>query len=482
MPLRAHGAEDVAQDGTIFTLWPFIDYRSSPAEGFSNLSVLGPLFKMQRHGDTRELALRPLFYHSATDDEASTDILYPLASRQQWSDRSSLQILRLFQKVSAPSEAGESRGTMLFPFYISGRSELHGSYVSLFPLYGDLYGRFWRDEYHYILFPLYGRTVKDGTETRNYLYPFFSLIRGEREWGFQVWPLYGQAEKEGVYRRRNALWPIFLQEERGLDTDSPTSTLYFFPLYTSSLSKQRIERHFFWPFFGYVSDQEHRLEERDYFWPFLVTIRGEERHLNRFLPFYSEDRRKNSVKRWYLWPLYRQETLDTDRYCRQRDRLLFFLYSDDRERWPEDDRIRRRIALWPLFTYRHDERGVNTFTFPAPVEPVFNRDAIEKNWAPLWRLYVQKWNDQGDSAVSFLWNLYWHERRRDGLAYELFPLVSYRAERRHTDFKLLKGLVHYRKQDKDSRLSLLWLPFGIQWRHDTDPTGVVDTGEAGGTP
>ena len=43
---------------------------------------------------------------------------------------------------------------MLFPFYITGRSEKYGPYTSVFPLYGDLYERFWRDEYHYVLFPV----------------------------------------------------------------------------------------------------------------------------------------------------------------------------------------------------------------------------------------------------------------------------------------------------------------------------------------
>ena len=32
-------------------------------------------------------------------------------------------------------------------------------------------------------------------------------------------------------------------------------------------------------------------------------------------------------------------------------------------------------------------------------------------------------------AVSFLWNFYWHEQRGKELAYELFPLVSYRGGR-----------------------------------------------------
>ena len=34
-------AEGNAEEGTIFTLWPLIDYRESPREGYSNLSLLG---------------------------------------------------------------------------------------------------------------------------------------------------------------------------------------------------------------------------------------------------------------------------------------------------------------------------------------------------------------------------------------------------------------------------------------------------------
>ena len=76
---------------------------------------------------------------------------------------------------------------MFFPFYISGTSKKYGPYTSVFPIYGDIYERFWRDEYHFVLFPLYGRTVKKGTTSRNYLYPFFNTIEGEKESGFHFW-------------------------------------------------------------------------------------------------------------------------------------------------------------------------------------------------------------------------------------------------------------------------------------------------------
>lgn len=464
-PVFADEQQPKEEDGAIHTFWPLFDYRESPREGFRNLSILGPLLKFQRNGTTTDTAIRPFFYR--TDDEdgdtARTEYLYPLASTETWAEGKYFQILHLFQKRTPAPGVEESRGTMLFPFYISGTSEKYGPYVSVFPFYGDIYERFWRDEYHYVLFPLYGRTVKNGTETRNYLYPIFSVTSGERESGFQVWPLYGQAEKEGVYRKRFALWPIFLQEELGLDTDAPTRKFYLFPFYTSSISKKRTEKHYLWPFFGYVSDSGKNFEERDYLWPFVVTVRGESRTLNRFLPFYSEDLRENRLKRWYMWPFYSHEDMSSESYRQTRDRFLFFLYSDVTESWTVDDKERRRIACWPLFTYRSDERGVKTVTFPAPVEPILNKEGIEKSWAPLWRIYIQKWNEAGDSAVSFLWNLYWHENRSDGLAYELFPFVSYRSEKQDTDVALLKGLVRYRRQNDKNELRFLWLPFGIEW-------------------
>src|SRR6266702_2978037 len=204
------------EEGTIFTLWPLIDYRESPHEGFSNLSLLGPLFKLQHQKDVRDLAVRPLFYDTS-DQKNSWDVteyLYPLASSENSREVSTVQVLQLYQKNTyrKNEEENKEKGTMLFPFYISGKSEKYGPYTSVFPFYGDIYERFWRDEYHYVMFPLYGRTVKKGTTTRNYLYPFFSTIKGEQESGFQFWPLYGQSAKEGVYARRFALWPFYMKE------------------------------------------------------------------------------------------------------------------------------------------------------------------------------------------------------------------------------------------------------------------------------
>jgi hypothetical protein len=135
-----------------------------------------------------------------------------------------------------------------------------------------------------------------------------------------------------------------------------------------------------------------------------------------------------------------------------------------------------------LFLYNRDPRGVKSLSVLAPVESILDREGIEKSWAPFWRLYQQKWDDNGDSAVSFLWNLYWHERRGKELAYEFFPLIAYRSETEAADLKLLKGLVRYRNDAGRKKLSFFWLPFGPSWGESADGSKVVTGMNVGSRP
>ncbi len=468
MPARPALADETAPaEGTIFTLWPLIDYRESPAEGFSNLSILGPLFKFQRQKEQSTVAVRPLFFRSGNEknETASTEYLYPLASSETTPDVTRFQVLKLYQKnlFRKDREEERERDFMIFPFYISGTSKKYGPYTSVLPIYGDIYERFWRDEYHYVLFPLYGRTVKKGTTNYNVLYPFFSVTRGERESGYAFWPVYGQSAKEGVYRKRFALWPFFHQEEKGLDTDNPTSRFQILPLYAAVDSPKLTSRDYLWPFFGHYENRDPKEEGWNLLWPFWQVVRGEKRNVTRFLPLFDRERNGDDEKRWYLWPLYKEETSVAPSFRQEKERLLYFLYSNNRESWPADGASRQRVAFWPLFVYNRTTDGVKSFGFPALLEPILDREGIERSWAPLWRIYQQRWNDGGDSTASFAWNLYWHEARKDALAYELFPLLRYRSTTETSDLQLLKGLFRYTTDRERKSVRLFWLPFDIAW-------------------
>ena len=455
------------EKGTVFTLWPLVDYRTSPAEGFSNLSILGPLIKFQTKGADRDSAVRPFFYRKEQVKEgiSSTYFLYPAAFHQSTPDSDSYEVVRLFQSSHFRKNETDKHDetTTLLPFYVAGVSEKRGSYRAVIPFYGDIYDRFWRDEYHFLMFPLYGSTVNRGTTTRHYLYPIFSSMSGEKESGFEVFPLYGQSQKEGVYRKRFVLWPFYLTEKSGLNTDNPTEKTVLFPLYGATDSPKKSSRSYLWPFFGYTDDRGRKLHEVDYFWPFITTTRGETRNTNTFLPIYSRETRPEGEKVWYLWPFFRHEEIRSDIFNEDLDRVLFFLYRDTRESWPKDGAQRRRTALWPLFLYNKSPHGVSSISLPAPVESVFDKEGIEENWAPLWRVYQRRWDEDGNSASSLLWNLFWEERRGPELAYELFPLISYQRTAVDSDLKFFKGLVSLRRSGAEKELNLFWLPFGLKW-------------------
>jgi hypothetical protein len=447
--------------GEIITLWPLFDYRSSPATGYSNLSILGPLFKREHADSGTTTAIRPLFYTQSKPESEESDILYPLASTGSSKEGSDSQFLKLYQShVSRAGTPEEKRDAMLFPFYISGQSEKYGPYTSVFPFYGDIYERFWRDEYHFTLFPLYGRTVKKGSTSTNYLYPFFNTVSGEKESGFAFWPLYGHSQKEGVYEKRFVLWPIYSSESLDKDGDNPTERLNLLPFYTSSQSPAQSSTHAPWPFCGVVRDGEGKVIERDFFWPFWMTASGKDSATERYLPFYSESRVKDSTSRWVMWPLYRHEGIDSARFRREKTSLLYFLFHRTDESWPLVGKERAQSAFWPLYAWKRDEDGVSTLSLPALVEPVIWNDGVEHNWAPLWRIFIARWDDKGDGATSILWNLFWRERRGAESAWELSPLVSYRSTRQGTEFRLLKGLFGYATEKGRTSLSILWIPFG----------------------
>jgi len=466
----AHGEEHAAppaappqaKPGAIITLWPLFDYRLSPATGYSNLSILGPIFKREQSGDTTKTAVRPLFFTQSARDASESDILYPIASTSSSDGNSDTQVLQLFQKHT--DRAGtdeEKRSGMLFPFYISGTSDKYGPYTSVFPLYGDIYERFWRDEYHFFLFPLYGRTVKKGTTSTNWLYPIFNSVSGDKESGFAFWPLYGHSSKEGVYEKRFALWPLYIDEDLARDTDNPVRNLYLWPLYASSASQKQSSTYIFWPLCGVVRDNKGVAVERDFLWPFWMTASAGDTHTDRYLPFYAESKTKESSSRWVMWPIYRTTAIDSPTFRQEKTSLLYFLFHRSDESWPKIGRDRAQSALWPLYAWKRDENGLRTLSMPALVEPVIWNDGVERNLAPLWRVFISTWDDQGNGATSILWNLFWREKRGDESAWELSPLVSHRSTREESEFKLLKGLVGYGTDKGGTSLSILWIPFRI---------------------
>jgi len=456
------------EESTVVTVWPLIDYRHDPDIDYTSVNLLGPLFTYDRKENEREYGLRPFYFHAEDPDQGIgySEYLYPVAVYKSEPDQSFFDGLHLFTYDFGAREEGSDNEFTLFPFLFYGESETRGDYFALFPVGGKIYERFGRDEIRFALFPLYGRTRKAETQITNVLWPIFARIRGERESGLKFWPLYGSSDKEGVYRKRFYLWPIVFRYDLKLDTDNPMRRRMVFPLYVAEESPQLTSRTYLWPFFSHREDRRRDYEEWNFPWPLFRVARGEFKESRRFLPFYANERTGSFRKRWYLWPIYKIEELQTEVIERRRDRVLFFLYSNLEETVLEEGTPRKkRVDLWPLFFYR-SSRGVSYFQTLALAEPFFpENQGIERNWSPLWSLYQRKWDKHGNEISSLFWNLYWKERRGDALSMELFPLFRYqRVAGERYDLQVLKGLLRYRSGPDGGKLNLLYLPWGFGWQ------------------
>ncbi|MFO7982289.1 MAG: hypothetical protein R6V08_02450 [Desulfuromonadales bacterium] len=456
-----------AGEDNVTTFWPVFDYRTAPGVDYKSFNLAGPLVTWQKKGREKEFGLRPFYYRASAADSSHSysEVLYPLVRMENEPGQSRLSLLQLFRYDLGTREGGSARKFTLFPFIFAGDHREKGNYFAFFPFGGKMYDRFWHDEIRFALFPLYGKTLKRETATTNILWPFFARIEGKNESGTKVWPLFGTAQKDGVYRKLFILWPIYFNYDLELDTDNPVHKDFVFPFYLQHESLRETRKTVLWPFFNYKHDRVKDYRQWDYPWPLLRTTVGAEYHGQRFLPFFADETRGESRKRWFLWPVYKIEDTEADLFQRRLHRVLFFLYSDLTETRSEEVGVRkRRISFWPLFTY-DKIKGVSHFRTLSILEPIFpENDPIKRNWEPLWRIYQKKWDQQGSSVTSVLWNLYWSEKREQEQAWELFPFVSYfHEEDQGKDVSIFKGLVRFRSDQDKKILNFFYLPWGITW-------------------
>ncbi|MDT8441961.1 MAG: hypothetical protein RQ723_09915 [Desulfuromonadales bacterium] len=455
---------------SVQTLWPLVDSRGDGSD-FYSLHLLGPLLKYQRQNERREFALRPLFYYSATADGSSElDILYPVAVHRDDGTTQSTRVLQLLnlEQGEATEYGLHKRSFYLFPFLFYGEHAEHGRYAALFPLGGSLHGWFGRDRIRFTLFPFYSRTEKGERRVENVFWPFFARISGPQESGFKVWPLYGQTEQPEREKRTFFLWPLGFTETRWSPSGAAERQGGFLPFFYWRESVDESYRSLLWPFFNFKEDRRRDYREWNFPWPLVRTLRGETRFGNRFLPLYADETLEQVRRRWYLWPVVNIDSLQSDLVERSETRLLYFLYRDLAERVPDTGAQRRRILCWPLFGLQQ-ENGLSHLHALALLEPLLpDNENIVRLWAPLWRVYQQKWDRQGTSIGSLLWNLVWWERRDDALAWEVFPLVDYRRCGDRLDLRFLKGLFGYRADGGARQLRLFFLPWTMTGTDCTD--------------
>jgi len=446
---------------------PLFDQFELTLDSGHRTEAVGPLFYIEQKETMHTWAIPPLITYA--QDPAvglrELDFVYPVISFDWYGDQFRWQFFQLLSFAGGESgtETNRNRFT-LFPVYFQQRSsDPAENYTALFPFYGHLKNRLFRSEVFWVMWPLYCQTRKRDVITDNYLVPFFHLRHGDGLEGWQLWPLMGREQKsvttktnsfgdmESVPGHRNlfVLWPIFYNERAGIGSDNPDWQQGMLPFYSFQRSPQRDSTTVIWPFFSRIHDREKKYEEWDAPWPFIEFAHGEGKNAARVWPFYSHVRSPTLQNGFLMWPIYKYEGITSAPLERHRDRIVFYLYNDIREKNTETGLSQRRIDLWPLFTSRRRFDGSTRLQIFAPLE-IFTAGShkIERDYSPLWSVWRSERNAKtGASSHSLLWNLYRHESA---------------PERKRVS--ALFGLFDYQAEGKKRRWRIAYIPFGSKMR------------------
>ena len=389
----------------------------------------GPFYYDQQKDTETTWAVPPLFSHDANPavESEENDWMYPLLTDERYGTEFRWQLFQLLSYSGGllPDESKKRRFT-LFPFYFQQRSpDPNENYTAVVPFYGHLKDRLMRDNIFFVMFPIYSETRKRDVVTDNYLYPFFDWQRGDGLRGWQFWPVFGvrhkvvttvtngfgDAEIVSGYDKYFALWPIHVWQNTGLGTDDPEKFRADLPFYSCTRSAKFDSTTVLWPFFNWIDEREKKYREWQAPWPLVVFARGEGKTTSRVFPLFSQSRNQTLENDAYLWPFYCHKEVHSDPLAQTHNSVLFYIYSAVTEKNTQTGAEKKRLDMWPFFTWHRDFNGNERLQLFAPVEPALpNNRGVERNWSPLWSLWRGEHNAQtGAASQSLLWNLY----RRD---------------------------------------------------------------------
>lgn len=295
------------------------------AEG-EGREVAGPFYSSQKTLEKQTWGVHPLFSHTEYDADATEmDFLYPLLTLDRFGQESRWQLFQLLNFSAGRTQDGrEIKRSTIFPLYFSQRSEGgRDDYTAFFPFYGRLRNRIFRNEIHFVAWPLYvstrkgarsvpieptpdqpegGLRLEGGFTTRNYLLPLIHVREGEDLHGWQVWPLAGyEAKQPGIrtnlwgdleasagHRKTMALWPLFMNEHRQIGTENPEHEQAVLPFFTRLHSPQRDSFTAPWPLGLTVTDDRAKgYREWGFPWPLIIFARGPGKTADRVWPLFS---------------------------------------------------------------------------------------------------------------------------------------------------------------------------------------------------
>lgn len=463
-PVSIHQANAVARGVNAWSgAGPFLFRKANANEAGDTASGFRPFWVQLNQVDGRFRAayvLYPIFSYSVTEDSYKWSV-FELVRR--WDRRAT---------AAAPDSEYAQRGEFeIFPLWFSRESgDPALSYRALFPIHGTIKNKLFFERLSWTLFPLFVQNEKRGAITTYAPWPVVRVSHGAtRGWG--IWPLFNYVDRPGVSRLETYLWPLGYRSLRQPHPDDPPGTppkreVGFLPFYALSTGPGYINEDWGWPFFGYTHRTSPllRYDERRYFWPLFVQGRGEQRHLNRWAPFYTHSVSKGVDKRWFMWPLLRYaEWTDRD-VARERTQLLFFVYWNEVQKRAGATTNASQAELthvWPLVSHWSNGAGKTQWQFPSPLEVFFaGNEPVRHAWSPLFALARHEQRAPGEARTSILWDAITFERFAAGRRSEfhLGPVLSVARAPEEQRIAIGNGLFGFTRREGRG-WKLFWLDF-----------------------
>jgi hypothetical protein len=459
----------MALDEFSFDAGPLFDQTPLAREKGYRTEILGPLFYNQKRDTEKTWAFPPFFSHDADPGVESREenFLYPVLSYDRYGKEYRWQFFQLFSFGGGDTQDElPKKQFTIFPIYFQQRSPLTNlNYTAVFPFYGHLKNRLFRDEIFFVMFPIFGESRKKDVVTDNYLYPFFHLRHGDGLSGWQLWPVVG-AERKDVTTKTNGfgdvetidghdnlfvLWPFFLKHTDGIGTDNEQKFWALIPFYDQLRSPKRDSTTVLWPFFTWIDDREKKYHEWQGPYPFVVIARGEGKTATRFFPLFQQAHNDVYQDNFYVWPIYKYKGIHSDPFDSRHTRIFFYLFQNVTEKNTQTGKEKQRVDLWPFFVYHRDFNSDSRLQILALVETaIANNRGIERNWSPLWSVWrSEKSPSRHTSSQSLLWNLYRHDVRQDVRNNSLlFGLFQYHSDAETQQLRLFYISVFKHKQMK----------------------------------
>lgn len=423
--------------------------------------ILGPLYYNLNSETNQTWAFPPFLSREAdpTINQGEYDFLYPLFTWTHYDTQYRAQFFQLFSFAGGDNPDDPEKRFTLFPIYFQQRGpDPEKNYTAVFPFYGHINNRLFRDKIYFVMFPAYGQTWKKDLINYNYLYPFFNWRYANGLYGWQFWPFYGHEHKDvtvvtntwgnetvGGHDQYFALWPIYFWQNNEINTENPEKVRAYLPFYELYRSPLRDTTSYFWPFFTIIDDRGRKYHEWEVPWPFFVFARGEGKTMNCVFPFYSRAHNDVYTDNFYAWPVVKYNAIYSPPLDLHRTRIVFFLFQNTVENDTARHLQEQRLDLWPFFVYHRYFDGSTHLQILALIETFFpDNRGVRRNWSPLWSVWRSENNPKmGADSQSFLWNFY----RRDAAPNAkkisfFFGLYQYQSEMDTQKWRLFYIPVH----------------------------------------